>query len=546
MKQIKISRKWLVVPAAVLLGLSLHFYVVHRIAMAGKGADSLGINTHLPQASIHGQDLLNKKLQYEQAERDSMRKAQFERLDPYRRDSGTISRPPVTYPGRPAEPVIPALKPAVAADPRAEQVLQELKQLQQIIRAPRPQASLQLPQPPQVPQPTQLPQPTKAVVHPGFIAPRFRMDEPADTAGDARVGRLNALLDKVIRVQHPEEERARVVPARVMDEVGPADSGANTIPAVVADDQTLTNGTTIALRVMDSIRVNGRVWPAGQLVYGTVSINDDRMLVHVGSLREDRSLFVTDLQVYDLDGIAGIHIPGMLGRDVAKQSADQGVNSVNVFSADPTLGAQAANAGIQTVKSFVGRKVKQVRVSVRAGYQVLLRAAQPKAVVARPAAVAPAPEIIADTPDFVPEGRVIAHCRVEGMRLRLRGIWLLDGRLWFGLEWENRSVIAFSPAYTRWFIRDRRQVRRTAMQEVALEPLGGHTPAAVGGDSTVRGWVGFRPFALAADKELVLEVGEKGGARELELVIKHQQLLNAKAYVGEKRENTATPDLGAL
>ena len=494
-------------PALVLLWLGLHFFVAHRIAAAGAKADSLGINTRLPQAVVNGRDLLNKKLQYEQAERDSIRKAQFERQDPYRRDSGTIGRP------------LGVLGP-VRTDPRAEQVLQELKRLQQVVRSPET---------------------PRAVVHSSFIPPppRLRIQEPVDTVGDARVGRLNELLDKVIRVQHPVEERAKTAVARVMDEVGPSDSSANTISAVVADDQTLTTGTTIALRIMDSIRVNGRVWPAGQLVYGTVSINNDRMLVHIGSLREDRALFVTDLQVYDLDGIAGIHIPGMLGREVAKQSADQGVSSLNILNADPGLGAQAASAGIQTVKSFVGRKVKQVRVSVRAGYQVLLRAAQPKPGGRVGLGVLVQPAVMVDSPDFAPEGRVIAHCRSEGVRLRLRGIWLVDGRLWFGLEWENTSAISYAPGYTRWFIRDRRRVRRTAMQEVAVEPISEHAPPVVGGDSTVRNWTGFRSFALGRDKELVLEVGEKGGGRELQLVIKHQELLNAKSYGREKGETEA-------
>jgi len=363
-----------------------------------------------------------------------------------------------------------------------------------------------------------------------------------DTTGDARVGQLNSMLDKVIRIQHPEEGRQKALAGLNVDEVLPADSGVNTIAAVVASDQTLTVGATVALRIVDSIRVNGRLLPAGQLVYGTVTINNDRMLVHVGSLREDRNLFVTDLQVYDLDGIAGIHIPGVLSRDVAKQSADQGVSSLNVLEADPSLGAQAANAGFQTVKTFVGRKVKEVRVSVRAGYQVLLRDAHPAAARRRTGVAAgPADSGAAIStlpPGIVPDGPVIAHCRAEGVRLRLRGLWLAEGRLWFGLEWENRGAIGFKAAYARWFIRDRRQVRRTAMQEVPLEPLGGSEPEDVAADSVVHSWTAFAPFSLAEDKELVLEVAEKGGGRVLELVIKHQELLKAKNYVGETGEVT--------
>lgn len=474
-----------------------------------------GINTQLPQA-VSGRELLNKKLQYEAAERDSVRKAQFERQDPYRRDSSRpvmTAVPPLSRAGMAAGPAAPA-------DPRAEQVLEQLRRLQQSMSAPRA--------------------PLPGLVR-NYTPARPRVDLAPDTTGDARVGQLNSMLDKVIRIQHPEEGHQKALGGLNVDEVLPADSGANTIAAVIASDQTLTSGATVALRIVDSIRVNSRLLPAGQLVYGTVTINNDRMLVHVASLREDRSLFVTDLQVYDLDGIAGIHIPGVLSRDVAKQSADQGVSSLNVLEADPSLGAQAANAGIQTVKTFVGRKVKQVRVSVRAGYQVLLRDAHPRPARDRRAAVPVAPAdsgVAVSPPGIVPDGPAIAHCRAEGMRLRLRGLWLSEGRLWFGLEWENRGAIGFRAGYARWFIRDRRQVRRTAIQELPLEPLSGGTPEGIAADSVVHSWTAFNPFALARDKELVLEVAEKGSGRVLELVIKHQELLKAKNYVGETGEAT--------
>jgi hypothetical protein len=40
---------------------------------------------------------------------------------------------------------------------------------------------------------------------------------------------------------------------------------------------------------------------------------------------------------------------------------------------DPSLGAQAASAGIQAAKTLISKKVKLVKVTVKAGYQVLLR-----------------------------------------------------------------------------------------------------------------------------------------------------------------------------
>lgn len=74
-----------------------------------------------------------------------------------------------------------------------------------------------------------------------------------------------------------------------------------------------------------------------------------------------------------MDGLAGIHIPGAITRDVAKQSADNSLQMMELTTLDPSLKAQATAAGINTAKSLLSRKVKLVKVMVKAGYKVLLK-----------------------------------------------------------------------------------------------------------------------------------------------------------------------------
>jgi hypothetical protein len=74
-----------------------------------------------------------------------------------------------------------------------------------------------------------------------------------------------------------------------------------------------------------------------------------------------------------MDGLAGIYIPGAITRDVAKQSADNGLQSIDMTSVDPSLKAQAATAGINAAKSLLSRKAKLIRVYVKAGYRILLK-----------------------------------------------------------------------------------------------------------------------------------------------------------------------------
>ena len=113
--------------------------------------------------------------------------------------------------------------------------------------------------------------------------------------------------------------------------------------------------------------------PAGTPVFGLASLNNERLNVVVRSIRYGDHLLPVELHVYDEDGLEGIYIPGAIGRDVVKQSADQGLNGLNLGTFDPSVAGQAASAGMQLARNMVSRKVKQVKVMVDAGYRVWLR-----------------------------------------------------------------------------------------------------------------------------------------------------------------------------
>ena len=498
---IKQRRKFLMLlPLVTLPFLCLIFKGLGGGGTVQKGEHSFGLNFELPKPRLNGkQAVLNKLRVYEKADQDSLRKQQYRRQDPYRVDTSGFKGSAISM----APPTSPQ-------DPRAAQLLQRLDELKRGLGQPRPAEQTTIP-----------------VLRTRELGAARKSDS---VPPDPEIAKVNEMLDKVIRIQHPEAHKPPpTIPTHPMDIVLPADSTVNTIAAVVTEDQSLTTGTTIALRITDSIKVDGNVAPAGQLVYGVVTISNDRMLVRINSLRQQRNLYTTELQVYDLDGLPGIHIPGLLSREVAKQSADQGVNSLNVLDMDPSLGAQAVSAGIQTAKSFASRKVRQVRVDVKAGYKVLLRNDK----VGGPIRPLTAEHLASENkppppPAFDPHGHVLEHIRLDGMELILRNICLDSGRLWFGLEWANHSAIGYQPTYIRWFIRDRRAFRRTAIQEIPLVPLRQDAPPRVGGDSVAHSWTGFVPFTIAKDKELVVQAGEKDGGRVLTMIIGHKQLLHAK------------------
>ncbi len=69
----------------------------------------------------------------------------------------------------------------------------------------------------------------------------------------------------------------------------------------------------------------------------------------------------------------GLYIPGAISRDASKKGVDDAIQSLQIMTMDPSVSAQVAGAGIQAAKGLFGKKVKQIRVKVKAGYKLLLR-----------------------------------------------------------------------------------------------------------------------------------------------------------------------------
>jgi len=224
--------------------------------------------------------------------------------------------------------------------------------------------------------------------------------EPAE-GSDSEMTQINAMLEKVMDIQHPERLNEKYRQNSAMQRKGSvyavtvnnhnntgfysesnsidADCLAmnnqrfNAIEAVVHETQTLVNGGTVKLRLLGDVTINGNLIPKDNFIYGTVSLAGERLIVTINCVRYQNGLLPVALSVYDMDGQAGIYIPGAITRDVAKQSTDNALQSVALNSLDPSIGAQAATAGIETAKTLISKKVKLIRVTVKAGYHVLLK-----------------------------------------------------------------------------------------------------------------------------------------------------------------------------
>ena len=146
----------------------------------------------------------------------------------------------------------------------------------------------------------------------------------------------------------------------------------NSIEAVIHETQTIVNGSVVKLRLISDIFLQGTMIPKNTFLYGIASLKGERLEVKINNIQFRNSIFPVELTVYDMDGIDGIYIPGAVSRDVAKASADRSIQTLGLTGLTDSWGAQAAGMGIEAAKSLMSKKVKLIKVIVKAGYQVLL------------------------------------------------------------------------------------------------------------------------------------------------------------------------------
>jgi len=383
-----------------------------------------GLMTSLPEAFFKEDKALNKLSYYQKAAADSARLRELIAKDPYYQDTiarGTEGWPAggiqgLDGPGKSRKQNPGLHKQKSYQDPHEARVRQKIGELNAVLtEASKPEFEI----------PEEIPVQKETNEIPATEMKRLEalmsglQTGPEAGQEDAEMKELNSMLEKIIAIQHPErlaektrqdseQNAGQVYPVTInqnedpisllasqtgtdsvnenpaaaiafeqngffsLDEPARASYG-NAIQAVVAETQTLTTGSTVKLRLTNDIYISGVLIPKESFIYGTASLNQERLSIRIESVRHENSIFPVKLSVYDLDGVAGIYIPGAISRDVSKQSLSQNVQGLNIDTFEPSLGAQLADAGIQTAKTLAGKKARLIRVTVKAGYQVLLR-----------------------------------------------------------------------------------------------------------------------------------------------------------------------------
>ncbi len=154
-------------------------------------------------------------------------------------------------------------------------------------------------------------------------------------------------------------------------------SDRNTIPACVYGAQSVTDGQAVRLRLLEAMAVADRIIPHNAVVVGAAKIQGERLGIEITSLEHDGTVIPVELEVYDTDGQPGIFIPNSMEmnavREVAANMGGSLGSSINISTnAGAQLASDLGKGLIQGTSQYIAKKMRTVKVHLKAGYRVML------------------------------------------------------------------------------------------------------------------------------------------------------------------------------
>ena len=153
--------------------------------------------------------------------------------------------------------------------------------------------------------------------------------------------------------------------------------GKNTIAAVIAGNQSVTNGQSVKLRTTEPMWIGNRLIPRNTVLVGAARLQDERLEIEISSVECQGSIYDVELKVYDSDGQEGINIPNSMETDALHEiGANMGStmgSSINISTDAGTQIASDVGRGlINGVSQYFTKKMRTVKVHLKSGYRVML------------------------------------------------------------------------------------------------------------------------------------------------------------------------------
>ena len=377
-----------------------------------------GLQLSLPNASLKDERKMDKWQYYRKADQDSALRIQQIKRDPYRNGDVLMAPNDTLYsqlrgldgPSQPKKGQRLATSMARVNSSHEVQVQQKLRNLEKALTSTHS---------PKFEETSQNLAPASSPAEQHDIAQLEALLKSSESQYhveevDPELAQLNGMLDKILAIQNPGQNaqitspgqantsspplpvtafsRGDVVsilsgqdPKDSVELINPVtavgffglddeqdESASEGLTAVIEKTQQLVSGSTVQLRLTRPINVSGQSIPQNTFIYGMASMSGERLKIEISTISYNEKILPVNLGVYDLDGIEGVYIPGTISRTVTKQALGSQVQGADFDVGGFSLGAQAANAGMQIGRTLLGRKTRLTQVTLQDGYKVIL------------------------------------------------------------------------------------------------------------------------------------------------------------------------------
>lgn len=151
----------------------------------------------------------------------------------------------------------------------------------------------------------------------------------------------------------------------------------NAIRACVYQTVTLSDGKELQIRLLEPMKAGDILIPANTVLTGSAKMGGERLLITIHSIQYANNVIPVEMAVYDMDGMQGIFVPNSdelnAVKEIAANMGTQMGSSITITDdAGSQLLADLGRSAIQGTSQYVAKKMRAVKVTVKANYKVLL------------------------------------------------------------------------------------------------------------------------------------------------------------------------------
>ena len=157
--------------------------------------------------------------------------------------------------------------------------------------------------------------------------------------------------------------------------------GRNTIAACIHQDQTLIDGQSVKLRLLEPMQAGNIIVPKNTVLSGAAKVQGERLDITVSSIEHAGNIIPVELAVFDTDGQKGLSVPSSMEQEAFNEAmANIGSGLGTSISFTQNAGQQVAmdvtRGLMQGASGYLAKKFRTVKVKLKAGYKVMLYAKQ--------------------------------------------------------------------------------------------------------------------------------------------------------------------------